>query len=147
LRAAYCADTELPVRLLGGATFPRKVLRRWPDNWEVLPFDSIAVSDFLSTLDFFVHYTHPAYVEEFGRNIMEAMAAGIPSVVPPRFREVFGYAACYAEPELVEDRICTLWCNHSAYAAQVEQGFEFVREFASNEPVERRLRGAIDGAI
>ena len=147
LRAAYCADSELPVRLLGGATFARKILSRWPDNWEDLAFDSMAVSDFLNTLDFFVHFTHSAYVEEFGRNIMEAMAAGIPAVVPPRFREVFGQAACYVEPGQVEDLICTMWDTKSAYEEQVEKGFEFVREFASNERVERRLQQATDGAI
>ena len=147
LRAAYCADTELPVRLLGGATFARRVLSRWPQNWEELAFDSIAVGDFLHALDFFVHFPHSAYVEEFGRNIMEAMAAGVPAVAPWRFREVFGDAACYAEPEEVKDLISNLWNARSAYAEQVDKGFHFVREFASNERVERRLEKAIHGTI
>jgi glycosyltransferase involved in cell wall biosynthesis len=147
LRAAYCADTEFPVRLLGGATCARRVLSRWPENWQDLAFDSMAVSDFLHALDFFVHFTHSAYVEEFGRNIMEAMAAGMPAVVPRRFREVFGDAACYAEPEEVEDLICSLWNTKPAYVEQVDKGFHFVREFASNESVERRLEEAIHGTI
>ncbi|HXK39292.1 MAG TPA: glycosyltransferase, partial [Candidatus Paceibacterota bacterium] len=101
----------------------------------------------LHALDFFVHFPHSAYVEEFGRNIMEAMAAGVPVVAPWRFREVFGDAACYAEPEEVEDLICNLWNARSAYAEQVDKGFHFVREFASNERVERRLEKAIHGII
>ncbi|MGH8165930.1 MAG: hypothetical protein ACREQ1_01755, partial [Woeseiaceae bacterium] len=147
LRAAYCADTEWRVRLLGGATFARRIVSRWPDNWEELAFDSTPVSDFLATLDFFVHFTHSAYIEEFGRNVMEAMAAGIPAVVPPRFREVFGDAACYSAPEGVESLISSLWDAKPAYAEQVGKGFEFVRDFASNERVERRIQEAVGGSI
>lgn len=147
LRAAYCADSESPVRFLGGATFARKVVGRWPENWQELAFDSVLVSDFLSTLDYFVHFPNSAYVEEFGRNVMEAMAAGIPAIVPPRFKEVFGDAACYADPERVQDSISTMWDVKSAHMEQVEKGFNFVEKFASNKRVEQRLRAAIEGTI
>ena len=147
LLAAYCADTELPVRFLGGAMFAREVLSRWPENWQDLPFDSMAVSDFLQDLDFFVHFTHSAYVEEFGRNIMEAMAAGVPAVVPPRFREVYGDAACYAEPVDVGEMIGTLWESESTYLEYVHKGLRFVSEFASDHHIERRLKEAMRGII
>lgn len=147
LRAAYCADSDSPVRFLGGAKFARGIVGRWPDNWQELPFDSMRVCDFLSTLDYFVHFTHSEYVEEFGRNVMEAMAAGIPAIVPPRFKEVFADAACYADPEDVEELIRTMWGLESAHWERVEQGLDFVQRFASNGPVEQRLSAAIDGVI
>lgn len=147
LRSAYCADSRLSVRLLGGAQSARLVLSRWPANWEELAFDSVPVKDFLSDLDFFVHYTHSGYIEEFGRNIMEAMAAGVPAILPPRCQEVFGDAACYAEPQRVEELINKLWDAGSAYEEQVDKGFHFVGEFASNEHIERRLKEAIHGTI
>lgn len=147
LRRAYCADSPWPVRFLGGASAARRVLTRWPANWTELPFDSMAVGDFLDELDFFVHFTHSAYVEEFGRNVMEAMAAGKPVVVPPRFREVFGDAASYAEPEQVEDVIRALWDAESARTAQVEKGLRFVAERAGGERVERRLEAAVRGTL
>lgn len=147
LRAAYCAGSELPVRFLGGASFARRILGDWPSNWEEFAFDSVAVHDFLDGLDFFVHFTHSAYVEEFGRNVMEAMAAGIPAVLPFRFKEVFGDAAFYSEPDDVEELIRTIWRSGEAYAKQVEKGFHYVREFASTQPVERRIREATQGDL
>jgi glycosyltransferase involved in cell wall biosynthesis len=147
LRGAYCADSKLPVRFLGGARYARKVLTTWPKNWQDFAFDSVTVSDFLGDLDFLVHFTHSAYVEEFGRNVMEAMAAGMPAVVPRHFREVFGDAVCYAEPERVEELISALWDSKDAYLKQVDKGFRFVREFASRERIERRLEEATQGDI
>ena len=78
---------------------------------------------------------------------MEAMAAGVVAIVPPRFREVFGDAACYSEPAGVEKLIYTLWDAESAYLEQVEKGLHFVRQFADNERVNRRLRRATQGLI
>lgn len=147
LRSAYCADSRLSVRLLGGARSARQVLSSWPENWEEFAFDSMPVMDFLNDLDFFVHYTHSGYIEEFGRNIMEAMAAGVPVIVPPCFQEVFGDAACYAEPQRVEALINKLWDTKSAYVEQVDKGFHFVEQYASNERVERRLKEAILGIV
>lgn len=147
LRTAYCADSQSPVRFLGGTESARKVLTRWPENWEDLAFDSMIVSDFLNDLDFFLHFTHSGYIEEFGRNIMEAMAAGVPAILPPRFREVFGEAACYTDPGGVEDLVHTLWGDESAYLGQVNKGLSFVRELAGDERVEHRLRRATHGVI
>lgn len=147
LRGAWCADSGWPVRFLGGASGARKVLTRWPASWKELAFDSVGVGHFLRGLDFFVHFTHSAYVEEFGRNVMEAMAAGRPAVVPPHFREVFGDAACYAEPEQVEDVIRALWNTPSALVEQVEKGLHFVEQSASSGRVERRLEAAVRGIL
>lgn len=143
IRAAYCADTPYIVRFMGGTESPRKLLEQWPSNWTDLQFDSVSVAEFLSGLDFFLHFTHFDYIEEFGRNIMEAMAHGVPVIVPERFREVFGDAAAYAEPDEVAGLIAKLWKNPKAYSALVEKGLEYVLAHADNAVVQSRIKAAV----
>ena len=90
---------------------------------------------------------HSAYIEEFGRNVMEAIAAGVPAIVSPRFREVFGDAACYAEAEGVENLIYSLWDAESVYTQQVQRGFDFVAQLASQKRVTARLHDAVHGIL
>ena len=98
LRQAYCAGTSLEVRILGGAERARAVLGRIPRNWTVQPFDSVGIKTFLSGLDFFVHYPHENWIEAFARAPIEAMAVGVPAILPPHMLELYGEGAAYAEP-------------------------------------------------
>lgn len=147
MRAAYCAGSHMKSRFLGGTKYARKIVSDWPDNWHDLAFDSISVSTFLKELDFFLHFTHSEYIEEFGRNIMESMADGIPVIVPSRFKEVFGGAAAYADPIDVQPLITELWSNKSAYHEQAARGVEYVKRWASGTNVERRLEQAVSGHL
>ena len=70
-----------------------------PANWQVLPFSTEGVLDFLRSLDVYVYYHHPRWVEAFGRGIIEAMATGLPVILPLYFQALFGAAAVYAAPE------------------------------------------------
>ena len=95
LRAGACRTAlslirHRDVRFLGGARHARARLGRWPWNWRVAPFGALDVQDFLAGLDVFLHYPDPDYVEEFGRAPMEAMAAGVPVILPPEFAPTFG---------------------------------------------------------
>src|ERR687892_558951 len=67
----------------------------WPRGWEVFRFDEIAPRDFLQTIDFFVYFHHPRWVETFGRCTAEAIASGAVAVLPPYMRTNFGDAAVY----------------------------------------------------
>lgn len=130
LRAAYCADRPARVELMGGADRALAVIGAQPANWTVHRFGAMEAPAFLDRLDFFVHYPHEDYIEEFGRAVLEAIAAGKPAILPPVFRESFGAAAVYAEPAEVWDRIDALWRDEAAYRAQAERGRAFVREYA-----------------
>ena len=127
LRAAYCAERPCVVELMGGAGRARDVIGAFPSNWVVHSFGTMDSHAFLDRLDFFLHYPHETYIEEFGRAVLEALARGLPAVLPPVFRETFGEAAVYAEPEEVWPRIAALWADEAAYLAQAVRGQEFVR--------------------
>jgi glycosyltransferase involved in cell wall biosynthesis len=128
LRAAYCADRPCEVRFLGGAHFARERVGRWPRNWQVFPFDGRDVRLFLADLDIFLHYPDPDYFEEFGRAPMEAMAVGVPVILPPEFEPTFGEAALYAAPEEVWPLAEDLWRDRGLWEARVEAGRRFVLE-------------------
>ncbi len=137
---AYCGNKKnVKVQLLGGAKTPQKVLRKLPRNWEVFEFDSIEVTDFIDGLDFFLHFTHEDYIEEFGRNIMEAMAAGRVVILPESYEQVFGEAAVYCEPSNVEETIRQLWSDQGKYTVQTQRGFAFVVENCSRPVVSRKI--------
>ncbi|MGD1712189.1 tetratricopeptide repeat protein [Dapis sp. BLCC M172] len=128
LKQAYGVNLPWDVRFLGGATIPINLIGEQPKNWQVIPFDSISVQEFVEDLDFFVHYPHENYIEEFGRVIMEAMAVGIPVILPHQFKETFGDAALYANPEDVNSRVQQLWLNKSKYLERAKIGREFVKQ-------------------
>ena len=127
------------VRLLGGAQRAKAVLGRIPKNWTVQAFDAISVQTFLSELDFFVHYPHPNWIEAFARGPIEAMAAGIPIIVPPNMVELYGEGAVYAEPAEVFPIIQSLWRDKLAYAAQVKRGLDFVERTCALERFADRI--------
>ncbi|NEP87860.1 MAG: tetratricopeptide repeat protein [Okeania sp. SIO2C2] len=128
LKKAYGVNLPWEVRLLGGATIPIDLIGEQPQNWQVIPFDSISVQEFLEDLDFFIHYPHNNYIEKFGRAIMEAMAVGIPVILPYQFKETFGDSVLYANPEDVNSRVQELWSNESKYLDRAKVGREFVRQ-------------------
>lgn len=127
LRAAYCADRPCGVEIMGGAARALAVMGSQPANWTVHPFGDMDARTFLGRLDAFVHYPHEDYIEEFGRAALEAIALGLPAVLPPVFRQSFGAAALYAEPEDVWDTISDLWADEAAWLAQGKAGQDFVR--------------------
>lgn len=142
---AYCGNSSYLVRFMGGVSAADKLVDKWPANWESLAFDSISVPEFLGSLDFFLHFTHSDYIEEFGRNIMEAMAHGLPVILPHQFREVFGDAAIYVTPEDVSETIKSLWSDAKAYTDLSKRGIEYVRQWNAQDRVAQRLMDAIKG--
>lgn len=144
LLGAYCCNSNrIAVNILGGANTPKKVLGRFPSNWHVFKFDSIDISEFISGLDFFLHFTHEDYIEEFGRNIMEAMAAGKVVILPNSYELVFGNAAVYSTPEGVESLVQALWKDKAKYEAQAKLGFDFVVKNCSREVITTKLKNLL----
>lgn len=128
IEAAYLAGKKCDVQFLGGVKRALDVIGRMPSNWRSFAFGSRDVGEFLSELDFFIHYPHEDYIEEFGRAVLEALAAGVPAILPPVFESTFGSAAIYARPEEVWDVIEALWASEARWLERVEIGRAFVRE-------------------
>jgi hypothetical protein len=100
---------------------------------------------FLRGLDAWAFFHHPRWIEAFGRNVLEAMASGLPAVLPGQFRELFGEGALYAEPVAAADLLHQLRDDPEWRHAQGERARAVVAErFSAARHVER-LR-AIAGA-
>ncbi|GIM95150.1 hypothetical protein Ato02nite_069430 [Paractinoplanes toevensis] len=128
LLQAYPDSAEVKVRILGGGEIGVRRLGRRPDNWDVVEFGAESPQDFLAGLDFFVYFHDPDWKEAFGRTILEAMASGVPVIVGPHFRAIFGDAALYTDPAGVRDLVRRLHADRAAYQAQVERARRYVTE-------------------
>lgn len=91
-----------------------------PANWRFHPFAAEGVQAFLKGLDVYVYYHGSDWVEAFGMSILEALATGLPTILPPDFKALFGPAAIYSEPSGVIAELERLRTDKSAYVAQAE---------------------------
>ncbi|KZM47958.1 glycosyltransferase [Labrenzia sp. OB1] len=69
-----------------------------PWNWQIYSFSSRPVSEFLQSLDIYSYFHSDSWVEAFGYNVLEALATGLPCVVPHYLQETFSEACFYAGP-------------------------------------------------
>jgi tetratricopeptide (TPR) repeat protein len=138
----YPAEGDVEVHVLGGQRTPGRLLRRIPPNWRVEPFGARPPQEFLAGLDVFVYYTHPDWVESFGRAIAEAMAAGVPCVLPPAYEAAFGDAATYAEPSGALAAARRLHGDPAAYRAQALRAQARMRAMCGYAHHIERLRAA-----
>lgn len=127
LLSVYPSSDKYAVRILGGASVPLRMLGDLPQSWTVWKFGELSPKEFLRDLDVFVYYTHPQWIESFGRVIIEAMAAGVPVVLPPEYKVMFGDAALYAPPGEALKLVDELICNPELYESQVDKGKVEVR--------------------
>lgn len=139
LLSIYPDSSKYSVKIMGGAKTPKKVLGYIPDNWTVYEFGDMTPKEFLAEIDFFVYYTHPDWVESFGRVIIEAMAAGVPVILPRQYEELFKDAAIYAEPSKVQEVLEHMTNNPVNYNMQVEKGKKYVEEHFSYESHKKRI--------
>jgi UDP:flavonoid glycosyltransferase YjiC (YdhE family) len=95
--------------------------------------------ELLAQLDFFAYYHHPAFVEPFGRNVLEALASGLPAILPPHFRPLFGDAAIYAEPQEVPTVVSELYADREAYEILAARADTCVRTRFNYKVHQRRL--------
>ena len=105
LRYAYCADQPYEVRVLDRENRHHgEVGVTSPANWRFVSAGDAWIRDLLANLDFCICYPHEKASGTFDPAPIEAMAVGAPVILPSRFRQVYGSAAIYAEPELCARR-------------------------------------------
>lgn len=148
LEAAYPAGPGRQVHVLGGAKVPERLLGGLPDGWVVHKYDSVPAREFLHGLDVYVYQTSTDLLEAFGRAPLEAMAAGVPTILPPRFERVFGEAGLYAEPEGVRAWVDALAEDPAGYERQVVKAWEVLRErFSYESHLERLARNGVGTSV
>ena len=148
LEAAYPAGRGREVHVLGGAGTPKRLLSGLPSSWVVRGYDTMPVREFLHGIDVYVYHTSTDLLEAFGRAPLEAMAAGVPTILPPRFERVFGEAGLYAEPEDVRAWIDALADDPVGYRRQVEKAWEVLRErFSYDSHLERLVSNGVEASV
>ncbi len=141
----YPGSDRYEIHVLGGAKSPQKVLGQLPENWYTLEFGEVHPKQFLAKLDVFVYYTHPDWVEAFGRVIFEAMAVGVPVIIPPNYESLFGEAAIYATPDQVKAKIDELMNDEQYYQSQVSKAHEYVEKHFGYSKHASRLEKFLNG--
>ena len=95
------------------------------------------MADYLAGLDVFVYFPDPTLEEAFGRAILEAMAAGVPTILPERFQPVFGDASLYGRPEDVRGMVESLMADADRYEARSRAGLAFAASYGHPVHIER----------
>jgi glycosyltransferase involved in cell wall biosynthesis len=142
LLAAYPAADDVEVHVLGGARTAAEIIGGMPVNWVVHEFGALHPRDFLADIDVFVYFAHPDWVESFGRTIIEAMAVGVPVILPEIYRPLFDEAAIYATPETALPEARRLHADPAAYAAQTDRARRYIAAHFSYDMHMARLRAA-----
>jgi hypothetical protein len=102
----------------------------------VYEFGSRPPEEFLREIDVFVYYHHPRWIEAFSRAMMEALAAGLPSILPPHFEAVFGDAAVYCAPRGVLGWIDRLR-DPAEYLERSRRAAAFAKDYSHAAHVQR----------
>jgi hypothetical protein len=143
-------DENVRVRLLGVDEPVEALAGGWPRGWEVFRFDEIAPRDFLRTIDFFVYFHHPRWVETFGRCTAEAMASGAIAILPPYMQTNFGEAAIYCNAGEAVATARRIHADPDLYAELSRRGRETIaREYSPDRYrslVRRILESPVDMA-
>ena len=137
----YMAEAEHAFSILGGGkTLGRKLPNGLPETWTVNDYDSITVPDLLNGADIYLNFNNEIYIEEFGRNIMEAMLFGLPVITEPVFEQTFGDAVLIAPPEGPDALVERLVSDKAFFEGQVARGRAFVEMHCANDSVMDKLK-------
>lgn len=126
--AVYPNDPSIEVRLLGVGDYLTNTIGAFPSNWTTFRFGEVEPAQFLKTIDFFVYYHHPHWVEAFGRTIAEAIASGAVAILPSHFEATFDGAAFYAESDNAIDLARSLHGDWPRYRNQSTKAARWVKQ-------------------
>ena len=85
-----------------------------------------------------------AWIEAFGRNVLEALASGLPVILPASFKPLFREAAIYGEPADVQDILGKLQDNPANLEIQCDRARAAVSERFASDRFGERLRPCLD---
>lgn len=138
--AIYPDTPDVEVHVLGGAATATGIIGHLPSNWRVHAFNAIEPHKFLAGIDVFIFFAHPDWVESFPRTVLEAMAVGVPVILPEIHRPLFGENALYATPQTALNMARKLYADPVAYEAQVKRAQNHLERHYSYEAYGERLK-------
>jgi hypothetical protein len=143
----YPGDGRWDVRVMGGASSVAAITGEDPPSaWTCYGFDETDVDSFLYQLDFWIYFPHPQQYEAFGRAVLEALAAGCVTILPPRFEATFGDAALYCEPSEVIGVVDGLYADRQRFLARSALAQQRVRERFSHDSYRRLVAELLEDA-
>jgi hypothetical protein len=138
LLAAYPDKRHLTIKALGG--IPPEFQPWVGSNWQLLPYsEDGGVSQFLSSLDFYVYFHSRQWVEAFGIGIAEAMASGVVTILDPSFEALFEDAAVYTEAGGTSEVIERFLSSPQAFTQQSAAGRKLVEAKFSLATYQKRM--------
>ncbi|RRR96554.1 glycosyltransferase [Glycomyces terrestris] len=147
LPLVYPGDGRWDVRVMGGVKSVAEITGApAPAEWTCYGFNETDVDSFLYQLDFWIYFPHPRQYEAFGRAVLEALAAGCVTVLPPRFEPVFGDAALYCEPAEVIPLVDGLYADPERFLARSALAQQRVRERFSHDSYRALVAGLLAGS-
>ncbi len=142
----YPNEPDFEVRILGGAHTIASLMGELPSNWKVAAFGAIEPQEFLRGLDAFVYFPHEDLIEAFGRTVLESLATGILTVVPPHIAETFGDAVVSCSPEEVAPLLRSLRKDPQAWSERAQHGHTLVAQRFSYATHTQRIHQLIGAA-
>jgi hypothetical protein len=144
-RTMYMADHGHRVSILGGGNTLGRRLLDIPNGWVIHPYDGITVPDLLNGSDIYLNFNNEIYIEEFGRNVMEAMLFGLPVITEPVFAQTFGDAVLIAGPEGPQAQVDRLMSDFSYFEECAARGRAFVDKNCATQHVVGMLEAYLQG--
>jgi hypothetical protein len=137
----FPSSGDVQVRLMGLSEKMKRLIGERPGNWQTMEPDEIPVREFLSSIDFFVYFHHPDWVEAYGRTVAEAAAAGCVVILQPYLRRTFGEAGLYCKPVEALELVRAIAADRARFAALSARGREVIdQRFGLTSYLERLER-------
>ncbi len=139
--AAYPDGRKVRVSVLGTVGAATRILGTAPPGWKVAQHKRHEQAEaFLSRLDAYVFFTRPG-IPQFGyRNVLEAMAAGVPVVLDRSAKPTFGPLASYSEPRRSPKALKLLFVEMDETSRMVADARGFVERIHGREAYFARLK-------
>ena len=101
--------------------------------------------DLLNAGDLYLNFNNETYIEEFGRNVMEAMSYGLPVIAGAEFERVFGDAVLTDANKGVDEIIEALRTDPTLAEETISRGHRFVEENCGEAATARRMEAFLEG--
>jgi glycosyltransferase involved in cell wall biosynthesis len=102
-----------------------------PTRWSPQGAGEARIRSLLSRIEMLVVCPGDGPLDGHGRTILEAMASGVPCILPPAFADTYGEAARYAAPAALRSAIETLRQDQATRATLVARGRAFAEACAA----------------